>query len=63
MTSVKDVAESVRASNTISDLILGEQIRVPIHAIAYYSLKGQALLKQIAAENKGQFIYVPDPSP
>ncbi|MEM7474427.1 MAG: hypothetical protein AAF483_05485 [Planctomycetota bacterium] len=63
VTSVKDVAETIRDSNTISDLILGEQIRVPIHTIAYYSLKGERLLRQIAMENKGQFIYVPDPSP
>lgn len=62
VTSVKDVAETILATNTVSDLIMGDQIRVPIHTIAYYSLKGQQLLRQIASENKGQFIYVPDPS-
>lgn len=62
VTSVKDVAETILAKNTVSDLIMGDQIRVPIHTIAYYSLKGQQLLRQIASENKGQFIYVPDPS-
>jgi hypothetical protein len=34
---------------------------VPIHAIAYHSLDGQQLLRQIAEENKGQFHYVPAP--
>lgn len=56
-----DVAEFLRGENRIDDLILGEQVRVPIHAIAFYSLKGQQLLKRIAAENRGQYVYVPDP--
>lgn len=56
-----DVAEFLERENRISDLINGQQVRVPIHTIAFYSLEGQQLLKQIAAENKGQFIYVPDP--
>lgn len=60
VTSV-DVATFLRERNRISDLIAGEQIRVPIHTIAFYSLDGQALLKQLAAENAGQFTYVPDP--
>ncbi len=62
VTSVKDVAKTILAKNTVSDLIMGDQIRVPIHTIAYYSLNGQQLLRQIASENRGQFIYVPDPS-
>ena len=56
-----DVAKFLREENRVRDLINGEQVRVPIHTIAFYSLDGQQLLKQIAAENKGQFIYVPDP--
>lgn len=56
-----DVVGFLRRQNRVQDLIFGEQVRVPVHAIAYYSLAGQALLKQIAAENNGQFIYVPDP--
>ena len=60
VTSV-DVATFLRERNRISDLIAGEQIRVPIHTIAFYSLDGQALLKQLATENAGQFTYVPDP--
>ncbi|MEO8270019.1 MAG: vWA domain-containing protein [Aureliella sp.] len=56
-----DVPNFLRASNRITDLIFGEQVRVPIHTIAFYSLDGQAMLKQIAAENDGQFIYVPNP--
>lgn len=56
-----DVLGFLRKKNRLQDLIYGEQIRVPIHTIAFYSLDGQELLKQIAAENKGQFIYVPDP--
>ena len=57
-----DVPKVLRESNRVFDLINGEQVLVPIHAIAFYSLDGQALLKRVAAENRGQFIYVPDPS-
>lgn len=56
-----DVPAFLRTANRISDLILGEQVRVPIHTIAFYSLEGQTTLQKIAAENRGQFIYVPDP--
>ncbi len=56
-----DVPQFLREKNRVSDLIFGEQVRVPIHPIAFYSLDGQQLLKQIATENSGQFIYVPDP--
>lgn len=56
-----DVAKFLREENRVEDLINGEQVRVPIHTIAFYSLEGQALLQQIASENRGQFIYVPDP--
>ncbi len=56
-----DVPRFLRDSNRINDLIFGEQVRVPIHTIAFYSLDGQSMLKQIAAENAGQFIYVPNP--
>lgn len=54
-----DVCAFLREKNRIDDLISGQQIRVPIHAIAYHSLDGQVLLRQLAQENKGQFIYVP----
>ena len=60
VTSV-DVAGFLRERNRISDFIAGEQVRVPVHTIAFYSLDGQAMLKQLAAENAGHFIYVPDP--
>ena len=60
VTSV-DVVQFVRERNRISDLIAGEQVRVPIHTIAFYSLDGQAMLQQLAAENAGRFTYVPDP--
>ncbi len=60
VTSV-DVPKKVREFNRTTDLINGEQVMVPIHAIAYYSLKGEQLMRQLAAENNGQFIYVPDP--
>lgn len=56
-----DVPKFLREENRIDDLVFGEQVRVPIHTIAFYSLEGQEMLKQIASENKGQFIYVPDP--
>ena len=62
VTRVKDVASFIQTQNTITDIIFGSQLRVPIHTIAFYSLEGQALLRQIASENKGQFIYVPDPT-
>lgn len=62
VTKVKDVADFIREQNRVSDLINGEQVRVPIHAIAFYSDEGQQLLRRIAAENAGQFIYVPDPT-
>ena len=60
VTSV-DVPKYLRERNRLTDLIFGEQVRVPIHTIAFYSLDGQAMLKQIASENEGQFIYVPNP--
>lgn len=56
-----DVPKMLREENRVTDLINGEQVRVPIHSIAFYSLKGQALLRRISSENRGQFIYVPDP--
>ena len=60
VTSV-DVPKAVREFNRVQDLINGEQVKAPIHAIAYYSLKGEQLMKRLATENNGQFIYVPDP--
>ncbi|MFK7734638.1 MAG: VWA domain-containing protein [Pirellulaceae bacterium] len=62
VTKVKDVADYIRGQNRVSDLINGEQVRVPIHTIAFYSDQGLPLLRRIASENAGQFIYVPDPT-
>lgn len=62
VTRVKDVAQFIREQNRVYDIINGEQVKAPIHTIAYYSLDGQTLMRQIASENRGQFIYVPDPS-
>ena len=57
-----DVPGFLRTENRTNDFLRGEQVRVPIHAIAFYSPEaGQKLMKQVAMENKGQFIYVPDP--
>ena len=61
VTAVKTVAQQIRSFNQIEDLINGTQVRSPIHAISFYSLEGEQLMRQIASENKGQFIYVPDP--
>lgn len=61
VTSVRDVASSVRRENRVQDLIHGEQVKVPIHTIAFYTLDGERLLRQLAHENGGQFIYVPKP--
>lgn len=56
-----DVAKFLRETNRVEDLLGAPQVLVPIHSIAFYSLEGQQLLQQIANENRGQFIYVPDP--
>ncbi|MGN6546650.1 MAG: vWA domain-containing protein, partial [Aureliella sp.] len=56
-----DVCGFLREKNRTSDIVSGEQVRVPIHAIAYRSLDGQQLLRQLAQENAGQFHYVPAP--
>lgn len=62
VTAVKNVAEKILAANRVDDALFGEGLRTTIHTIAYYSLEGQALLQQIAAENQGQFLYVPRPT-
>ena len=56
-----DVCAHLQQVNRINDLINGELVKTPIHAIAYYSDKGEQLMRQVAAENQGQFIYVPKP--
>lgn len=56
-----DVAGYLRTNNRSRDFISGEQVLTTIHTIAFYSLEGQDLLKRIAMENNGQFIYVPKP--
>ena len=56
-----DVCGFLRKQNRIEDIVSGPQVRVPIHAIAYFSLDGQQLMRQLAKENQGQFIYVPKP--
>ena len=58
-----DVVAFLRQCNRVVDVIGGEQVRVPIHCIAFYSLEGQDLLRSIAADNRGQYVYVPDPRP
>jgi hypothetical protein len=57
-----DVAKFLRSKNRVEDIFNGSLVRSPIHCIAFYSLEGQSLLRQIADENRGQFIHVPDPS-
>ncbi len=56
-----DVCAFLRKVNRFDDVISGERVRVPIHAIAFFSLAGQDLMRRIASENQGQFIYVPNP--
>ena len=56
-----DVCAFLRKQNRTDDIVSGPQVRVPIHAIAYFSLDGQQLMRQLAKENGGQFIYVPKP--
>ncbi|MCC6507664.1 MAG: hypothetical protein IT423_01050 [Pirellulaceae bacterium] len=55
-----DVCGHLRDINRVEDFLNGTQVRVPIHAIAYFSLDGQQLMRQLAQENKGQFHYVPE---
>ncbi len=58
----RDVPGLLKKTNRTSDFISGEQIRVPIHTIAFYAPEvGRKLMQKIANENKGQFIYVADP--
>ena len=58
----RDVCELLRTKNRTADFISGDQIRVPIHTIAFYSPEaGRKLMQRIASENKGQSVYVPDP--
>lgn len=58
----RDVPGFLQKANRAGDFISGEQVRVPIHTIAFYSPEvGRKLMQRIASENKGQFIYVPDP--
>lgn len=59
--STVDVPEYLREINRYEDLLGESQIRVPIHAISFYSVKGQPLMRRIASENKGQFVFVPKP--
>jgi von Willebrand factor type A domain len=57
-----DVPAFLRQANRTSDILFGEQVRVPVHAIAYHSQAGEQLMRRVASENKGQFIYVPKPN-
>ncbi len=59
--TTSDVGAALKRFNRAVDLIDGEQVKVPIHAVAFYSLDGQQLMRRIAAENQGKFIYVPNP--
>ncbi|HBE68665.1 MAG TPA: hypothetical protein DDW52_11015, partial [Planctomycetaceae bacterium] len=56
-----DVAAHLQEINRTESLFGEPRVLTPIHPIAYYSLEGQQLLRRIAAENNGKFIYVPDP--
>ncbi len=56
-----DVCAFLNKVNRVDDLFDGQRVKIPIHAIAFFSLEGQDLLRRIAAENRGQFIYVPNP--
>lgn len=55
------IFKMLRTNNRVSDIVEGELVRIPINAIAYYSEKGMSFMQQIAAENRGQFKYVPKP--
>jgi hypothetical protein len=58
-----DVAGNLIKTNRQEDELDGPQIRCPIHTIGFYSTEGEALLQRIAAENGGQYRYVPNPKP
>lgn len=57
-----DVAAHLRRSNRVVDLLLGEQVRVPIHTLGFYTRQYEASLKKIAEENGGSYQYIPPPA-
>jgi len=58
-----DLAPKVRKFNTVDDFISGQQTRVPIHSVCFYTEKPEAqqLMKTIAQQNLGTYRYVPRP--
>jgi len=58
-----DLGPRIRKSNQIYDLVLGEQTRVPIHSVCFYTEnpEAQKLMKTIADQNLGTYRYVPKP--
>ncbi len=58
-----DLAPKVRKFNTVDDFISGQQTRVPIHSVCFYTEKPEAqqLMKTIAQQNLGTYRYVPKP--
>lgn len=57
----KRLLDMLQKKNRSMDILDGEVVTIPIHTIAYYSDKGLDIMRRIAAENRGQFSYVPKP--
>lgn len=57
-----DVAAHLRQSNRVVDLLLGEQVKVPIHTLGFYTRQYEASLQKIAEENGGSYQYIPPPA-
>jgi hypothetical protein len=57
-----DVAAHLRRSNRVVDLLLGEQVKVPIHTLGFYTRQYEPSLKKIAEENGGSYQYIPPPA-
>jgi len=58
-----DLAPRIKKANLVYDVILGEQTRVPIHSVCFYTQDpvAQKLMKAIADQNLGTYRYIPKP--
>jgi len=58
-----DLAPRIKKANLVYDVILGEQTRVPIHSVCFYTEDpaAQKLMKTIADQNLGTYRYIAKP--
>ena len=57
-----DVAQYLRKVNRSDDLITGGTPLVQIHTIGFYTQEFEAMMKRIAAENRGSYRFIPKPT-